>query len=360
MLKNITGSGISRDHTVKIWPHQGATTVDMIDYVKPELRHKPDIIILHSGTNDIINDVKTVEKMKKLVEEIEKNNGSTEIVISGLIKRFDRNAIDDIERINEKLKRWCIGKGLTFIDNNNINESCLNRGKLHLNRRGSSYLANNFKKFIESLWESKSSAKVYINSHKHLKTELNDLRSLRIQNPRNIIFSYLNINSIRYKFDNLKTIINENLDILCIAESKIDKSFTTAQFMLPGYQKPYRLDISDRKGGLLVYIKSHLPSRLLKNFDIPSNIQIIPFELNLRKEKWMFMCIYRPPSQNKQYFLEKLSEIIDHFSSIYDNYIILGDFNMEPSDSILKTFMQSHNLFNLSNQTHILTEVVLA
>ena len=117
--------------------------------------------------------------------------------------------------------------------------------------------------------------------------------------------------------------------------------------MLPGYHKPYRLDISDRKGGLLVYIKSHLPSRLLKNFDIPSNIQIIPFELNLRKEKWMFMCIYRPPSQNKQYFLEKLSEIIDHFSSIYDNYIILGDFNMEPSDSILKTFMQSHNLFNL-------------
>ena len=90
-----------------------------------------------------------------------------------------------------------------------------------------------------------------------------------------------------------------------------------------------------------------MPSRLLKNFDVPRNIQIIPFELNLRKEKWMFMCIYRPPSQNKQYFLEKLSEIIDHFSSIYDNYIILGDFNMEPSDSILKTFMQSHNLFNL-------------
>ena len=67
--------------------------------------------------------------------------------------------------------------------------------------------------------------------------------------------------------------------------------------MLPGYHKPYCLYISDRKGGLLVYIKSHLLSRLLKNFDIPSNIQIIPSELNLRKEKWMFMCIYRPPFQ---------------------------------------------------------------
>ena len=109
--------------------------------------------------------------------------------------------------------------------------------------------------------------------------------------------------------------------------------------MLRGYHKPYRTGISDRKGGLLIYIKSHLPSRLLKTFDIPSNIQIIPFELNLRKEKWMLMCIYRPPSQNKQYFLGNLSEIIDHFSSIYDNYIILGDFNIEPSDSTLKTFM---------------------
>ena len=47
MLKNITGSGLSKDHTVKIRPHPGATTVDMIDYIKPELRHKPNIIILH-------------------------------------------------------------------------------------------------------------------------------------------------------------------------------------------------------------------------------------------------------------------------------------------------------------------------
>ena len=111
-------------------------------------------------------------------------------------------------------------QGFTFIDNNNINDFCLNRGKLHLNRRGSPSLANNFKKFVESLWESKSSAKVYWKSHKHLKIELNDLRSLRIRNPCNIIFSYLNLNSIRYKFDKPKTIINKNLDILCIAESK--------------------------------------------------------------------------------------------------------------------------------------------
>ena len=87
-----------KNHAVKIKPHPGATTVDMIDYIKPELRDKPDVIILHCGTNDITNDFNTVKKMKKLVKKIEENDGSTDIVISGLIKPFDRNVIDDIER----------------------------------------------------------------------------------------------------------------------------------------------------------------------------------------------------------------------------------------------------------------------
>ena len=104
MLKNITGSGLSKDHTVKITPHPGTTTIDIIDYIKPELRHKPGIVILHCRINDVTKDVITVKKIKKLVKEIEENDGSMDIVISGLIKRFDCNAIDDIERVNEKLK----------------------------------------------------------------------------------------------------------------------------------------------------------------------------------------------------------------------------------------------------------------
>ena len=72
---------------------------------------------------------------------------------------------------------------------------------------------------------------------------LDGLKSLRIHNHSNIILSYLNVNSIRNKFDDLELMVNENLDILCIAETKIDQSFPTTQFLLPGYHKPYRLDI---------------------------------------------------------------------------------------------------------------------
>ena len=50
---------------------------------------------------------------------------------------------------------------------------------------------------------------------------------------------------------------------------------------------------------------------------------MISFELNLRKGKLMFICIYRLPSQNKQYFLENLSEILDHYFTLIYTKIIL-------------------------------------
>ena len=46
---------------------------------------------------------------------------------------------------------------------------------------------------------------------------------------------------------------------------------------------PYILDITENKGDLMLFVKSHVPSRRLTDFEIPSNIQIIPFGVNLRK-----------------------------------------------------------------------------
>ena len=117
-------------------------------------------------------------------------------------------------------------------------------------------MANNFKKFANSLWTSDPFAEIYQRTREHPMNSLAELKSPRIWNHNNVIFSYLNINSIRNKFDNLKLIIDAHVDILCVAEIKIDNSFPIAQFSWPKYHKPYRLDISDRRGGLLVYKKS--------------------------------------------------------------------------------------------------------
>ena len=57
--------------------------------------------------------------------------------------------------------------------------------------------------------------------------------------------------------------------------------------------------------------------------------------------------IYRPPSQNTEYFVNSLTKIIDNFANTHDNHLILGDFNLEPTDSALMGFLGSNGLTNL-------------
>ena len=84
-----------------------------------------------------------------------------------------------------------------------------------------------------------------------------------MKNPNNIIFFYININSIRNKFDNLCDLISKNVDILSVAETKLDAPFPKSQFLIPGFHEPMRLDITSKCGGMLVYIRSSLPSKIV-------------------------------------------------------------------------------------------------
>ena len=60
--------------------------------------------------------------------------------------------------------------------------------------------------------------------------------------------------------------ISDNVDNLTIAENKIDSSFPTAQFCVANYHAPYRLDISDKTGGIRVYITYSYTSTKLWKF----------------------------------------------------------------------------------------------
>ena len=73
------------------------------------------------------------------------------------------------------------------------------------------------------------------------------LYTLRNENPSNIIFCYLNINSVRKKFSDLQEVINGNVNIVSITETKTDASLPSGQFVLDGYHLPYRMDVTERK-----------------------------------------------------------------------------------------------------------------
>ena len=76
-------------------------------------------------------------------------------------------------------------------------------------------------------------------------------------------------------------------------------------------------------------------------------IQALPFELNLRKEKWVVISIYTPPLDLLSRSLESLTGIIDFFSSAYNNFIIMSDFNAQRLDSAMKDFIKVNGLINL-------------
>ena len=83
----------------------------------------------------------------------------------------------------------------------------------------------------------------------------------RLEYSKSIIFSYLNINSIRNKFGSVRVAIVNYVDIFIAAETKINEFFPTSQFAIYGFHKPLRLDATDKSGGLLVYVTSYLPLR---------------------------------------------------------------------------------------------------
>ena len=70
--------------------------------------------------------------------------------------------------------------------------------------------------------------------------------------------------------------------------------------------------------------------------------------MNLRKEKWLVTSIYRLPLDSLSRFLESLTDIIDFFSSSYDNFITMGDFNVQSFDSTMKDFIKVNGLVNLN------------
>ena len=138
----------SKKNNVKVITHDGSTTEDMLDYIKPIARRKPDTLIIHTGTNDLTNGVNTMKKVRKLVKVVREIDESEKIKIgfSSVIYRKDKDLEDEQNEVNVKLKKYCEGKGFVFIENDNIIELGLNNSKLHLNKKGTNILTQNIKR----------------------------------------------------------------------------------------------------------------------------------------------------------------------------------------------------------------------
>ena len=124
------------------------------------------------------------------------------------------------------------GAQVLFINTDNIDATCLNRERLHLNKKGCSKFSFNLIESMKSMRLDVVHAAQFIKTSSNVslrKSTYETLKSLRNENPSNVIFSLLNIHFTRCKFEDLKYFFINNVDILLIGERKLYSFYADAQ-----------------------------------------------------------------------------------------------------------------------------------
>ena len=352
-----------KNRPVKVRNFPGATVPDM-EYLFPIIQKKPSNIILHVGTNDAKNvPSRTVlDNLLKLKAFVRDSLPTCRVFISTPTLRTDDGKAQITVR---QLTKHLLQLKIDTINNNNINVRHLGGKGLHLNQSGSNLLSKNFVNAIQKLGKTKGCSDISNNSFvesehpfrpesaslsRRSNTSLTAgfLENLRGKNKNRPIIAQLNINSLRNKFGFLSSHITKYVDILLLSETKLDDSFPTAQFLLNGFCKPYRLDRISNGGGILLHVRDDIPSRLLTDYKIKDNLELFFVEVNIRKKKWLLGCSYNSHKNNISNHLHHLSKGLDVYLKSFDNILIMGDLNSEVSENCLNGFCNVNSLKTLN------------
>ena len=155
MVQKVKGyqlaKSLSNKNRVVVKSFAGATTSCMHHYIKPTLEKDPDIVILHTGTNDLKKEDRDPKQIAKdiinLVYACDTDNNT--VIVSSLVPRNDklRKKSQDVNYI---LQQECNRRNIGYINHDNINVNRhLNGSKLHLNEAGTGIIAKNFINFLK-------------------------------------------------------------------------------------------------------------------------------------------------------------------------------------------------------------------
>ena len=127
MVKYITDPGFSKNDQVQVKTHPSATTDNIIDYIKLTIRRKPDIIITHSGTNDLTKNRNTISRVRKVVATVKEidTRGKIKLGFYCIVARGDINKEENMVSTNNRFGKYCKGNEFFFINDSNIDAICL-------------------------------------------------------------------------------------------------------------------------------------------------------------------------------------------------------------------------------------------
>ena len=160
---------------------------------------------------------------------------------------------------------------------------------------------------------------------------VNAFDEIRNRRPTDLFLAYLNINSLRHKVidirDMLKTV---PVDILGIAETKLDDTFPNAQFHIDG-NRLFRKDRNQHGGGLLAYVRADIPCRQISTLETKST-ESVTLELQLNKTQCLIVVAYKPPNVTSHAFTLDMTTLLDRATRDYSDIWVVGDLNFDLLD----------------------------
>ena len=131
-----------------------------------------------------------------------------------------------------------------------------------------------------------------------------------------------------------------------VSETKLDSSFPQTQFRMEGYAPPFRYDRNSHGAGILHLIREDIPTKIITITPL-KDFEGIFVELNFRKKKFLLCCFCNPHKNLISNHLNILGKIFDAQMKIYNNFLIVGDFKSEITESAMENYCQTYHLHNL-------------
>ena len=150
---------------------------------------------------------------------------------------------------------------------------------------------------------------------------------------------HLYINPIRNKFGMLFSMIKDNNDIRMALQTKLDSSFTNAQYFIEEYAPPFRYDRNCHCGGILLFMREDIPVKKLSTTST-NDFERFFAELNFRTKTFLLCCSYNPHKSNIPSHLIPFEKTLNNQMTKYDNFFIIGYFKSELSESAMVTFLR--------------------
>ena len=130
--------------------HVAAKINQVTDYVQDNA-DVSNFLLVHSGTNNVSKEsYATVNQRLERLETNIKHKGLTNVGLSSIVYRNNQFIDSKIKMVNNHIRSICAKNNWAFIDNDNVDESCLCGDNLHLNKHGMDRLTVNYRLAVEN------------------------------------------------------------------------------------------------------------------------------------------------------------------------------------------------------------------